>query len=413
MKHLRVLALTLLSVAISCSKPENPDELTPAPPVTEEKTYVTISDAKFKTYLLSKFDSDKDGGISDSEALAVKDIDCRNLSIASLSGIRCFINLETLNCSGNELNSLALCAASTKGIVTEGNCSKLKTVDCSGNKITSIEISACSGLKSLNASNNQLTEIDLSGNTSLTNLDVSDNSLTYLDLSGNMSIANVDCSGNEDLKTVTVPEGSSADVKTDEGVTVVEDVDEVSVTGVTLDKTSLTLTEGDSQTLVATIVPENATNKNVSWSSSDESVATVDQSGKVTALKAGSAIITVTTSDGGKIATCTVTVKEKVYPVTGVTLDKTSLTLTEGDSQTLVATIVPENATNKNVSWSSSDESVAAVNQSGKVTALKAGSAIITVTTFDGGKTATCTVTVKQKNNTGEHERVEEEKWNL
>ena len=311
MKHLRVLALTLLSVAISCSKSGNSDELTPAPPVTEKKTYVTISDAKFLTYLLSKFDSDKDGGISDSEALAVKDIDCRNLGIASLSGIRCFINLETLNCSENELTSLALCAASTKGSVTEGNCSKLKTVDCSGNKIASIEISACSGLKSLDASNNQLTEIDLSGNTSLTNLDVSDNSLTDLDLSGNMSIANVDCSGNEDLKTVTVPEGSSADVKTDEGVTVVEDVEEVSVTGVTLDKTSLTLTEGDSQTLVATIVPENATNKNVSWSSSDESVATVDQSGKVTALKAGSAIITVTTSDGGKTATCAVTVEQK------------------------------------------------------------------------------------------------------
>ena len=90
MKHLRVLALTLLSVAISCSKPENPDKPTPTPPVTKEKTYVTISDAKFKTYLLSKFDSDKDGGISDSEALAVKDIDCRNLGIASLSGIRCF-----------------------------------------------------------------------------------------------------------------------------------------------------------------------------------------------------------------------------------------------------------------------------------------------------------------------------------
>ena len=167
------------------------------------------------------------------------------------------------------------------------------------------------------------------------------------------------------------------------------------VTGVTLDKTSATLTEGDEITLTATVNPDNATNKNVTWSSSNSSVASVSN-GKVTALKAGKATITVKTDDGGKTATCEVTVNAKVYPVTGVTLDKTSATLTEGDEITLTATVNPDNATNKNVTWSSSDNTVASVSN-GKVTALKAGKTTITVKTDDGGKTATCEVTVNAK----------------
>ena len=163
----------------------------------------------------------------------------------------------------------------------------------------------------------------------------------------------------------------------------------------TLDKTSYEMTEGDELTLTATINPNNATNKNVSWKSSNTSVATVSN-GKVTAVKAGSAIITVTTEDGSKTATCEVTVNAKVYPVTGVTLDKASHEMTEGDEFTLIATVNPSNATNKNVSWKSSNTSVAIVSN-GKVTAVKAGSATITVTTEDGSKTATCEVTVNAK----------------
>ena len=167
------------------------------------------------------------------------------------------------------------------------------------------------------------------------------------------------------------------------------------VTGVTLDKTSATLTEGDELTLTATVNPDNATHKNVTWTSSNGTVASVSN-GKIIALKAGKTTITVKTEDGGKTATCEVTVNAKVYPVTGVTLDKTSATLTEGDELTLTATINPDNATNKNVTWSSSNSAVASVSN-GKVTALKAGKATITVKTDDGGKTATCEVTVNAK----------------
>ena len=175
----------------------------------------------------------------------------------------------------------------------------------------------------------------------------------------------------------------------------------ISVTGVKLDKEALELVEGDSCQLTATVVPANAHNKKVTWSSSDESIATVDQNGKVIAVKEGTAIITVTTEDGGKTATCTVTVTAKEepdpIPVIGVTLDKTELALIEGETAELVATVTPDDADNKNVIWSSSDESIATVDQNGKVIAIKEGTAIITVTTEDGGKTATCTVTVTAK----------------
>ena len=181
------------------------------------------------------------------------------------------------------------------------------------------------------------------------------------------------------------------------------------VESVRLDKTSITLTEGDSETLTATVYPDNATNKNVSWKSSDESVATVSN-GVVTALKAGTVTITVTTEDGSKTATCQVTVNARIYNVESVSLDKTNITLIEGDSETLTATVYPDNATNKNVSWSSSDESVAAVSN-GTVTALKAGTATITVTTEDGRKTASCQVIVEAKDWNGNHEGVGEKEW--
>ena len=194
--------------------------------------------------------------------------------------------------------------------------------------------------------------------------------------------------------TVTTKDGGY----TDKVTVTVKTKPVVKVTGVSLDKTSLNLTEGDTSKLVATVNPGNATNKNVTWSSSNASVVTVDANGNVRALKAGNATITVTTKDGSYTAKVTVTVKAKpVVKVTGVSLDKTSLNLTEGDTSKLVATVNPGNATNKGLTWSSSNSSVITVDANGNVRALKAGSATITVTTKDGGYTATCTVTVNEK----------------
>ncbi len=169
----------------------------------------------------------------------------------------------------------------------------------------------------------------------------------------------------------------------------------VPVTGVTLSQTELSLTEGNTAQLTATVKPDDATNKNVTWSSDDTSVATVDATGKVTAVSAGTATITVTTVDQSKTATCEVTVTAAPVPVSGVSLNKDSTSLTVGDTETLTATVKPEDATNKAVTWTSSNSTVATVDQNGVVTAVAPGTATITVTTQDGNHTDTCTVTVR------------------
>lgn len=178
----------------------------------------------------------------------------------------------------------------------------------------------------------------------------------------------------------------------------------VQVTGVSLSQTTMDLTAGSTSQLTATVEPFNATNKNVTWSSSAPEVAAVDENGKVTALTAGSATITVTTADGSKTAVCTVTVEGGSTPIVNVesvSLNKTSLELEAGDSEQLTATVEPENATNKSVTWTSNNDSVATVDNNGTVTAHKAGTATITVTTMDGGNTATCALTVTSSGGSG------------
>jgi uncharacterized protein YjdB len=216
--------------------------------------------------------------------------------------------------------------------------------------------------------------------------------------SSNEAVAAVDSNGKVTAKkagtaviTVTSSNGKTA------GCTVTVKQKEIAITGIGLNKSTTSLTEGESETLTATIAPSNATgDKTVKWSSSNGAVAAVDSNGKVTAKKAGTAVITVTSSNG-KTAGCTVTVKQKEIAITGIGLNKSTTSLTEGESETLTATIAPSNATgDKTVKWSSSNGAVAAVDSNGKVTAKKAGTAVITATSSNG-KSASCTVTVKQK----------------
>jgi len=169
----------------------------------------------------------------------------------------------------------------------------------------------------------------------------------------------------------------------------------VSVTNVSLNKTNSTINVGANETLSTTIAPTNATNKAVTWQSSNTAVATVDSNGKLAGVSAGTTVITVTTVDGSKTATCTVTVSIPNILVTGVSLNKTNSSINTGDTDNLSFVVAPANATNKNVVWSSSNPTVAIVDQSGKVTGTGGGTAVITVTTVDKGQTATCTVNVK------------------
>ena len=253
------------------------------------------------------------------------------------------------------------------------------------------------------------------------------------------------------------------------------------VTGVSLSETSVSMFVGKTYSLTATVVPSDATDRSVTWTSSNSSIATVNSTGQITALSKGMATITVTTKDGGYTSRCTVTVKDNMgsvtispsslgmlyvgdaataltavispsdYPdktvswsssntgvatvdtngkvtpkapgtavitvttngtdssgrhlsssitvnvgrhVTGVSLSKTSLSLLVGETYGLTATVVPSDVTDRSVTWTSSNSSVAAVNSNGQVTAKSQGTATITVKTVDGSKTATCTVTV-------------------
>ena len=146
------------------------------------------------------------------------------------------------------------------------------------------------------------------------------------------------------------------------------------------------LVEGASTTLTATVAPADATDKTVTWKSSDESVATVDKDGVVTAKKAGT--VTITATAGGVSGTLHITVTAKpveTVPVTSVEVTvEAGTTVSVGKTLQATATVKPGNATNKKVTWKSSDESIATVDANGVITAKKAGKVVITATSTDG-----------------------------
>ena len=174
-------------------------------------------------------------------------------------------------------------------------------------------------------------------------------------------------------------------------------VTNVKVTKITLNKASANVERGKTLQLTATVTPTTATNKAVTWTSSNTKVATVSSTGKVTAKAVGVATITCTARDGSGVkATCKVTVKNPVVKVSKITLNKTSASLIKGDTLALKATVTPATATNKAVTWKSSNTKIATVSSSGKVTAKAAGTVTITCTAKDGsGKKATCRITVR------------------
>ena len=175
------------------------------------------------------------------------------------------------------------------------------------------------------------------------------------------------------------------------------------VTSLTLNKTVLPLQPKKTEKLTATVSPSDADNKTVKWTTSNSAVATVNSNGKVTAKGKGTAIIKATAADGsGENATCKVTVVTPKRSVSSVTLNKRSLTMQVGKTQTLSVTVKPTNADIRNVIWTSSNTKVATVDSKGKVKAIGKGTATITATAADGsGKNAACKVTVVKKIVTG------------
>lgn len=227
--------------------------------------------------------------------------------------------------------------------------------------------------------------------------DATNQSLTWS--SSVEGVATVDPTG----KVTAIKAGTTvitATAKDDSGIsascTVQVTVPTVKVTGITLNKTTASVVKGKTVALTATVTPDTATDKTIKWTTSNKNVATVSTDGVVTAVAAGTAIITATAADdSGVKATCKITVTNPVIKVTKVTLNKTTASVVKGKTLTLTATVTPTNATNKNVTWKSSNTKIATVDGNGKVTAVAAGTATITCTAkADKSKSATCKITV-------------------
>lgn len=191
---------------------------------------------------------------------------------------------------------------------------------------------------------------------------------------------------------------SSANPAVFKQATVVVKRDHINVESIEVSENSLTVLLGSDTPLTATVSPEDASDKSLTWESSNPAIATVDATGKVHAVAIGSTSITVTSVDNPAcFKVITINVEAEVHEVESVALNKHALTIPEnGAAQTLVATVLPDNASNKSLIWTSSDESVAVVNAKGEVSPRKAGTTIIQVTTVDGGHHDECTVTIEK-----------------
>lgn len=165
---------------------------------------------------------------------------------------------------------------------------------------------------------------------------------------------------------------------------------DVPVESLVLSHTGITINVGDTKAVTCTVMPDDATNKTVIWSSSNTAVAMVSNVGVITAVGAGNCIITA--SSGNVIESVIVTVKK---PVEQVVLNKTEVTIKEGETFSFVCTIVPNDASEKNITWTSSDSSIATVNNNGTVTGIKAGTC--TIKASCDGKSVVANVTIKEK----------------
>ena len=168
----------------------------------------------------------------------------------------------------------------------------------------------------------------------------------------------------------------------------------IPIENLTLNETQLNFFVDQEIKLEVEITPKNATNKTIIWQSSDEEVALVSQDGLVTAINDGKVIITVSTEDNLISDTCNVIVTKAHIPVTGISLNITLLTLEVSETETLIVTIEPENATDKTIVWTSSDENVASVSEEGLVVALSEGNVTISATSLDGHFTTECSIEI-------------------
>ena len=360
-------------------------------------------DANFQKYLSENVDTNKDGSLSESERDAVTEINVQNARIKSLNGIQYFTQLVMLRCYNNQLTKLDV----SKNIqlkylgcysnqLTELDVSKniqLAVVVCWNNQLTKLDVSKNAKLMSLHCDNNQLKSLDVSKNAKLMSLHCDNNQLTKLDVSKNAQLEILYCDNNQ-LTNMDVSKNVQLEIL---------HCGNNQLTNMDISKnTKLQTFECMDNEYEATLNSKNQLDVSTLPGFQTSKVSNVKGgklSGKLLTFNSDSTKVTYTYNCGNnKTATFTIVAKRMV---TKLTLNKTKATLNPVDTLTLKATVTPSNATNKAVTWKSSNTKVATVSSSGKVTAKAAGTATITCTAKDGsGKSATCKITVRKYTNT-------------
>ena len=342
----------------------------------------------------------------------------------ALEMVRCGNNqLTSLNVTNNPALAILICFDNQLTRLNVSKCTALETLECGNNRLTTLDVSKNKVLRALNCGNNRLTVLDVSNNTKLQNLFCNQNQLTALDVSKNTDLNDIMCfcngirgeamqtlvnslvdrsetkvgllfvydnetsTGNEmTALQVAIAKAKNWLVKRSEGTGWV-DYPGVATGTVTLNKQEVIVRKKKSVTLKATVAPSSLEDKSVTWESSDETIATVSSTGKVTGVKSGVVTITCTSVATAAKATCKVTVGT-------ITLDKKEVIVRKKKSVTLTPTVYPTTLEDKSVTWKSSDESVATVSSDGVVTGIKSGFVTITCTSNATGLSATCEVTV-------------------
>lgn len=335
------------------------------------------------------------------------------------------IGLKSLDLSKNVELVEAWLSNNQLEAINLGNNKKLKELYIQGNKLKSLvlddhpaferlsvkedELEAfrsegLPNLKSIDCTGNQLKELDLSSNTELEKVYCKENQLEYLNIQNEKEQTLIRCKGNPLLRICCDAselnqiydevDSSSCEIFSEPGSCPGPILPIVHVTGIEVSPSSAELDVNETLQLTATLAPVNATNQYVTWTSDKENIASVSAAGLVVAHAEGEAVITVTSEDGSHTASCTVKVKKPFIAVTDVTIDPTSADLFVNETIQLLASISPSNASNQDLIWTSTDNSIATVDATGLVSAKAVGEATITVTSVDGNHSASCRVKV-------------------
>ena len=370
----------------------------------------TLDLKNFKDLKYLSCDKNKLTTLDLSNCKELKNFTCNDNLLTSLN-VNGFSELTYLSCPNNSLTTLNV-----------NGCSKLTYLTCQNNSLKALNVSGFDKLDSLRCNNNQISNLNITGCANLKKIYANEQSISVNASNGKNPISYINKTGLQTATTISgaqyapndnlptnlgsilsfthpLPSGVTGNAFNG-SITILNYVQPpvtIAVTGVTVTPTTLSLTVGETGTIAPKIAPDNATIKDVSWSTSNGAVATVSPLGVVTAISPGTATIRVTTNNSSKTASCVVTVTAPaIVPVSSITVSPSTLQLAVGSSMgALTAIFIPSNATNQEIEWSSSNKDVAIVSTSGVVAPVSVGSAIITAKTSDGNKTAFCMVTVE------------------